>query len=181
MRYVSRCLVRLLAVLPGLAALLMPLRPARAQTDDLPEVIHACYLPNVGLIYRIKAPGTPTKCLSPTHIEFTWNKQGPPGPQGEPGADGAPGPQGPPGVSGWELNEASFTINPPGASIGRSCTPGKKVLGGGYAPLVQADFQFVTVRASYPNPVLQDSWNVWFDVTQPVTLRVWAICASVTP
>ena len=132
MRYASRRLVRLLAVLPG---------------------------------------------LGPRHVEFTWNNQGLQGPQGAPGEAG---PAGPAGVSGWELNEASVPVNPPGASISRFCTPGKKMLSGGYAPLAQIQFQYVTLRASYPSPVLQDSWIIWVDVTEPVTVRVWTICASVT-
>ena len=55
------------------------------------QVFHACYIPLVGVVYRIKAPGLPTSCLARYHVEFQWNAQGPRGERGETGAAGAPG------------------------------------------------------------------------------------------
>lgn len=51
--------------LAGLAAAL----PAEAQT-----VHAACYVPTVGVVYRIKAPNTPAQCRSSTHVEFAWTE-----------------------------------------------------------------------------------------------------------
>jgi hypothetical protein len=39
-------------------------------------------------VYRIKAPGLPTACLLKTHVEFSWNAQGPKGDKGDPGVAG---------------------------------------------------------------------------------------------
>jgi hypothetical protein len=59
--------------------------PAQTTGD---QVIHACYVPLVGLVYRIKAPGLPTACLARSHVEFEWNAQGPKGDRGETGPAG---------------------------------------------------------------------------------------------
>jgi len=66
-----------------------PTRTSAQGTGD--QVYHACYIPLVGVVYRIKAPGLPTACLSRYHVEFQWNAQGPKGDRGE---TGAPGPAG---------------------------------------------------------------------------------------
>src|SRR5205823_732057 len=50
---------------------------AGGQTND--QTIHACYIPAVGVVYRIKASGLPSACISKAHIEFEWNVQGVPG------------------------------------------------------------------------------------------------------
>jgi hypothetical protein len=49
---------------------------------DIPAVIHACYAPNTGTIYRIKESDLKQNCTSNSHVEFTWNQQGP---KGDPG------------------------------------------------------------------------------------------------
>jgi len=70
-------------------AMLLTLNPAHgsAQTTD-DQMISACYIPLVGVVYRIKAPGLPTACLGRTHVEFHWNAQGPKGDRGDPGPAG---------------------------------------------------------------------------------------------
>jgi hypothetical protein len=55
------------------------------------QIFHACYIPLVGVVYRIKAPGLPTACLARTHVEFEWNARGERGETGATGATGAPG------------------------------------------------------------------------------------------
>ena len=62
-----------------------PVAEASAQDD---QVIHACYIPLVGVVYRIKAAGLPIACLSKTHVEFQWNVTGPQGPAGNLGLAG---------------------------------------------------------------------------------------------
>lgn len=64
---------------------------ASAQTTTTPEVYSACYIPMLGVVYRIKAPGLPTACLSKTHVEFSWNQVGPKGDRGEKGDPGVAG------------------------------------------------------------------------------------------
>jgi hypothetical protein len=87
--------------------------PLRAQTgpSPTPKLIHACYIPSSGTVYRIKEPNTPAACQN-RHIEFSWNEQGiqgvqgpagptgPTGPQGEAGATGPAGPTGAQGLAG---------------------------------------------------------------------------------
>lgn len=48
--------------------------PAGAQTSEPtsePTVLTFCYAPRIGAVYRIKAPGTRTSCLTPRHVEFS--------------------------------------------------------------------------------------------------------------
>lgn len=56
-----------------------------------PAMLHACYVPASGQVYRIGAEGLPDVCRSPRHVEFSWNERGPEGPAGEPGEDGEAG------------------------------------------------------------------------------------------
>lgn len=58
------------------AALLIAPSAARGQTSG--EVIHACYIPASGTVYRIKAEGAPDDCRG-KHIEFSWDAHGPAG------------------------------------------------------------------------------------------------------
>jgi len=60
---------------------------AAAQTTG-DQVLYACYIPLVGVVYRIKAPGLPQACLAKSHVEFQWNAQGPKGDRGDTGPAG---------------------------------------------------------------------------------------------
>jgi hypothetical protein len=84
--------------------------PVSAQTAD---IIHACYVPLTGTVYRIKSPGAPMDCTQPKgknngggsqdHIAFTFNQRGnvgPAGPMGPAGPQGEVGPMGPAGPAG---------------------------------------------------------------------------------
>ena len=104
-------------------------------------VLSACYVPNVGVIYRIKAEGLPDACTETTHVEFSWNMEGPVGPAGAAGPAGPTGPQGETGsqgavgVSGWEIVTQSFAGSVTGGLTfnegSATCPTGKKALGGG--------------------------------------------------
>lgn len=64
--------------------------PVSAQEPGAPAVLHACYVPGSGNVYRVagpgeQAPGLPNGCRSPQHVPFTWNETGPAGPQGPEG------------------------------------------------------------------------------------------------
>jgi hypothetical protein len=95
----------------------------QANGDPAPAIIHACYTPITGVIYRIKEVGLRETCFALSngryeHIQFSWSTdgsgasqgppgpagpqgpQGPAGPQGLPGKDGALGPEGPQGLAG---------------------------------------------------------------------------------
>ncbi|MBL0937591.1 MAG: tail fiber domain-containing protein [Gemmatimonadaceae bacterium] len=54
------------------AALLAALGLAAATPAEAQTVIHACYVPASGTVYRIKATSTPQNCLQPTHVAFSW-------------------------------------------------------------------------------------------------------------
>ncbi len=91
-------------------------------------ILTACYVPDVGVVYRIKETGLPGACTETTHVEFTWNMEGPAGPQG------APGPQGAAGISGLEFVTVSVIHT---QDIGEgliegqaTCPSGKSVIGG---------------------------------------------------
>jgi hypothetical protein len=72
----------------GVAALVFLSAPTAASAQTTGDVLHACYIPLIGVVYRIKAPGLPVQCLSKYHVEFQWNAQGPKGDRGETGAAG---------------------------------------------------------------------------------------------
>jgi hypothetical protein len=59
------------AAFVGLAALCIA-TPVAAQSAPAPAVIHACYVPLTGTVYRIKEDGLRTTCSSTSHIEFQW-------------------------------------------------------------------------------------------------------------
>jgi hypothetical protein len=63
-----------------------PVKVAAQTTDD--PILYACYIPMVGVVYRVKAPGLPTGCLSRNHVEFHWNAQGIKGDRGDSGPAG---------------------------------------------------------------------------------------------
>lgn len=116
--------------------LFVPATRASAQSGS--TTLYGCYVPYSGTVYRIKAPKLPDSCRAPTHVEFSWNIQGPPGPAGAAGPQGPVGPigpQGPAGVSGWVRVTRVFTVDPGqkgGARV--TCPSGKKLLGGGATP-----------------------------------------------
>ncbi len=91
----------LIAVLGGLGALL----PTSAEAQTAP-VLHACFVPNSGVVYRIKGPGLRESCSGKSHVEFSWNEEGiqgqtgPMGAMGLSGSDGADGAQGTAGADG---------------------------------------------------------------------------------
>ena len=62
----------LFILLSAAGALSAGARPATAQSAPTPAVIHACYVPLTGTVYRIKEDGLRTTCSSTSHIEFQW-------------------------------------------------------------------------------------------------------------
>ena len=54
---------------------------SRRTQNEEPNVLHACYIPRIGLVYRIKEPGLRSACRR-RHVEFSWNEKGPQGPPG---------------------------------------------------------------------------------------------------
>ena len=146
-------------------------------------VLSACYVPNVGVIYRIKAEGLPDTCTETTHVEFNWNMEGPAGPQGPPGdsgavgPQGATGPQGPSGVLGIE-----YVTNSVGATQDitstASCPAGKTVIGGGFEVTGADPGVEETILQSGPSGD-RTAWVVqlhFSNETPPETVHVTAIC-----
>ena len=62
--------MRCLKIAAALA--LLALIPGAAQAQS---TLTACYVPKSGTVYRIQAPGSPTKC-SQNHVEFSWTSDG---------------------------------------------------------------------------------------------------------
>jgi hypothetical protein len=57
-----------------LALLSLALPSLTAAQAPAPRMFSACYVPAVGAIYLIKETGLPGACLSPNHVEITWNE-----------------------------------------------------------------------------------------------------------
>jgi len=101
-------------LIAGAALLAMP-RVASAQvTTSAPAIIYACYVPVSGTVYRIKETDVRQACVSPQHVEFNWNQQGPIGPQGPQGIQGIQGIAGPKGSTG--ATGATGPAGPTGAT-----------------------------------------------------------------
>jgi hypothetical protein len=101
--------IRLSTGAAGTLLLVLTALPAAAQSaagdlylmaNELPALIHACYVPNTGTIYRIKAVDTKETCNSNKHIEFAWNQQGIQGEKGDKGDAGEKGDKGEKGDPG---------------------------------------------------------------------------------
>lgn len=81
------------------------------------QQVHACYRPETGTVYRIKAAGFPAVCKQSSHVEFSWALTGPTGPAGPAGAPGIAGPPGPPGPQGQSAQSGPAGPNgPPGVA-----------------------------------------------------------------
>jgi hypothetical protein len=58
-----------------LLAAVLDLGPLQGQSSGppaTPKVYYACYGSLAGVVYRIKEPGIPSKCLHSSHVEFSW-------------------------------------------------------------------------------------------------------------
>lgn len=165
--------------------------PATAQivvsSGHLPDVIHACYVPNSGTIYRIGTADTKETCSSPKHVAFSWSQQGAQGEKGEQGEKGDQGEKGEkgdpgdPGLTGWEIVEETYSVNPLAGVVGTAvCPSGKLVLGGGYRRSIIGE---VAVFSSEPFQNVQQGTTGFqaFVVNLetmggPLPLIVYAIC-----
>ena len=104
---------------------------AQAAIPDANGVYTACYLKAIGSVRVIDTART-TICTS-VETKFTWNAQGPVGPQGSAGPAGAPGAQGPqglPGATGLQGLQGAKgdagpqgLVGPPGSSAVAPTTP----------------------------------------------------------
>ena len=163
--------------------------PAVAQTTSL---LHACYVPKSGTVYRIKTANAPAECIKADHVEFSWNEQGiqgpvgpegpagPSGPSGPAGEAGPVGPQGPSGVSGYEFVESIFRPVPGNTTSDHAlrCPGSKRAVGGGYRVETGHDF----VRVLWDTPI--DGGLGWFlrlnnPNAQTFSVSLYVLCASV--
>jgi hypothetical protein len=188
----------------AIGAALLTLTGARAGAQTSPptpppSTIDACYVPASGTIYRINttqspAAGAPARCLSSTHVPFTWNQQGvqgPAGPQGSQGPRGFTGPagaSGQPGISGYEVVSRTFGAT---AIAGRwywqedvSCPQGKHVIGGGGSTGGDNVVLFRSEPATLtPTPSRPTRWSVGFrnvgSSSVTVYPQLYAVCAII--
>jgi hypothetical protein len=54
------------------AALLPASAQAQGSAPAAPKTFHACYVPLIGTVYRIKEPGLPEACFTNRHVAFSW-------------------------------------------------------------------------------------------------------------
>jgi hypothetical protein len=144
-------------------------------TEDRAPTIHACVDRQNGQL-RIVSPGEPCRRHESA---LEWNSQGDTGPAGAQGEMGPAGAAGAPGISGWEQKTA-FGIVAPGATGSAlvRCSPGKQVIGGGFA----SPGTGISVLESHPASVtggLNPGWIVWARNAgaADTTLTVYALCA----
>jgi hypothetical protein len=178
-----------------IAAVPMLLAPASAGAQG--GVITACYIPPIGLLYRVGAPGTPAACLLPSHVPFSWNVQGPQGPQGVQGPQGEKGDQGDPGPAGGILGYEETIVQAPSGEypfvlqpaqqypLSGFCPTGKQPLGGGANHVAVQDGSKITLEVSSPLTTIsgQRGWMaIWRnDTATAVTVyfNIHVICATI--
>ena len=143
-------------------------------SEAFAQIIHACFVPSSGTIYRIKFTDPTETCKAPQHVEFQWNVQGP---TGAAGADG---------VSGWEVVEQEEDL--PGIGTGTAlalCPAGKRVLGGGYLFLSDS---FTEGRVAIVSRPFMTEGGLWGwrvliahtdDASHNPSFKAYAICANV--
>ncbi|MCL5025256.1 MAG: S8 family serine peptidase [Chloroflexi bacterium] len=115
---------------------------------------------------------TPTATQLPANTPTPTSTQAPSTPT--PTATGAPG------LNGYELRSSdviSISSGSTNGSYALACSPGKKVLAGGYEFLANAG---VGVRISWSRPSdAGDAWMVgWIRVQDPDQIKIWAVCAN---
>ena len=152
------------------------------------QVLTACYVPDVGVVYRIQAAGLPDECTETTHVEFSWNMEGPAGPEGPTGPQG---PQGEASLANLERVSAQFTLadldndptsipTPDGRHLATrttNCPPGKIVITGSSTYDASADSPFDYVSLGGQPTANGLGWEALFRTdTNSYTVTVWAIC-----
>ncbi len=166
-----------LPVVGGLAALAFLLFvPDTAQAQG--TVLFACFVPNSGVVYRVNPPGSPGEspdlkdaCTGKKHVEFSWNAQGPAGPEG------------PPGISGFEkvirfFERLRVNNNVNIETFSAPCPAGKEILGGGYAiePIVLPGPPLASRPSASAGWEVTLEWNFSFP-GQTLEVTVYALCA----
>jgi hypothetical protein len=139
------------------ASALLP-RVAAAQADS---VIHACYVPTTGSIYRIKTADTPSACTKTGHVAFDWRRNG---------------------YAGATIVSAKATMPAPSGKAHQVlCPPGRTAISGGYT----VQYTGLTTRTQQLSigPVAyngQTGWGVgiWNPGPSPVTVEVKAVCVA---
>jgi hypothetical protein len=114
----------------------------------------------------------------------TTGPQGPAGPVGPIGPTGPQGTVGVNGVSGWEVVPGPVSVDDEtDRTITASCSPGKKVVGGGFLTTERSSTSEIVVYSSYPSD--QSTWSVSAKVDattasdESFELEAYAICVSV--
>jgi hypothetical protein len=113
-----------------------------ASTATDPVVIYACFVPQNGNLYRIKATDPTETCKSPQHVAIQWNITG---------ADGNPGPVGPAGAAGPAGDQGPIgPIGPVGAQgpTGNAGPQGLKGIAGLGGPSGVVGIEVVEVKVS---------------------------------
>jgi len=117
-------------------------------------------------------------------VRFVKLISGPQGPQGEQGIQGPKGDTGATGavgVSGYEFHFGAIVWVPAGETqtVRTQCSPGKKVLGGGYATIDGFTDRFEVGRSKPGED--QSSWEAFVRnrKSDAKAIRVYAICATV--
>lgn len=75
-------------IVPFIAFVLLAQVVTLSLAQSSAETLSACYVPGAGVVYLIKRNGLPQSCRAASHVEFSWNQQGPVGPEGPAGPSG---------------------------------------------------------------------------------------------
>jgi hypothetical protein len=142
----------------------------------------------------VPGPAGPQGAQGDTGPQGPQGAQGEEGPQGVPGPTGATGPQGPAGASGLSGYEIVQVTGPVGTEFQRievltaSCPAGKKVLGGGGFPVLDAGFSGVVDNISVHEslPLNDTTWDFQMVSANPDGVTKWhlvayAVCADAAP
>lgn len=136
--------------------------PGGPSPIDPSTTFYACYVPNSGTVYRIKAANTPGACTKSTHVEFSWSARA--------------------------LAQVSIVTSSAHVPVGEwgsavaSCPVGTTLLSGGHHLGLNAAVGLPIVGASRPHPTDSNAWLVTVGNFQPgamaVSVDVVAMCAQ---
>lgn len=133
--------------------------------DGHPTDIHACVNRWTGEVRIV----SPRATCSRSEWPLSWGIQGPPGIQGLPG------------ITGYEEKSHQEFLDPGfEGEISASCSPGKKVIGGGYDKEIDL-VQLFSSEPAVAGNFVDNAWTVmvWNTDTQVRQVTVTAICATV--
>lgn len=130
-------------------------------TNTTPKVYYACYQASAGIVYRIREPGLPDECRSPSHIMFSWTDATGAISSGSTAGGDLGGSYPNPSVAGLQGRGISNTAPNSGDVLGYNGTNWAPT------PLTLTGAAGGDLRGNYPNPSIRGFLGATMPITPP--------------